>query len=107
VPRSTRRTLFRTQTGNPESELLKLTALASIAFLLLGGHFACAQTNAPIPWQKLGAMASTESVGDGLAISATTFSDANWISMYPSIPGANGLVRAAVVDGSGNLYIGG
>src|SRR5437899_2558943 len=36
-----------------------------------------------------------------------TFSDANWISMNPSIPGADSLVRAAVVDGSGDLYIGG
>src|SRR5688572_13082445 len=35
-----------------------------------------------------------------------TFSDANWISMG-GIPGANGVVRAAVTDGSGNLYIGG
>ncbi|MGH7970073.1 MAG: hypothetical protein ACREIC_15230, partial [Limisphaerales bacterium] len=36
-----------------------------------------------------------------------TFSDANWISMNPGIDGANGGVSAAVVDGSGNLYIGG
>jgi hypothetical protein len=36
-----------------------------------------------------------------------TFSDDNWISMNPSIPGANNSVFAAVVDGSGNLYIGG
>ncbi len=36
-----------------------------------------------------------------------TFSDANWSSMNPSIPGADGGVNAAVVDGSGNLYIGG
>ncbi len=36
-----------------------------------------------------------------------TFSDANWMSMNPSIPGASGPVSAAVVDGSGNLYIGG
>ena len=36
-----------------------------------------------------------------------TFSDANWISMNPSIPGADRDVRAVVVDGSGNLYIGG
>ncbi len=36
-----------------------------------------------------------------------TFSDANWISMNPSIPGAGGTVNAAMVDGSGNLYIGG
>ena len=35
-----------------------------------------------------------------------TFSDANWVSMG-GIPGANGDVYAAVVDGSGNLYIGG
>ena len=35
-----------------------------------------------------------------------TFSDENWISMG-GIPGANSLVRAPVVDGSGNLYIGG
>jgi len=35
------------------------------------------------------------------------FSDANWISMNPSIPGANNPVSAAVVDESGNLYIGG
>src|SRR6266851_8127610 len=36
-----------------------------------------------------------------------TFSDANWISMNPSIPGADSTVYAAVVDVSGNLYIGG
>jgi hypothetical protein len=36
-----------------------------------------------------------------------TFSDANWISMNPSIPGANYNVFATAVDGSGNLYIGG
>jgi hypothetical protein len=35
------------------------------------------------------------------------FSDGNWISMNPSIPGANFVVEATVVDGSGNLYIGG
>ena len=35
-----------------------------------------------------------------------TFSDANWVSMG-GIPGANGGVNAAVIDGSGNLYIGG
>jgi hypothetical protein len=37
---------------------------------------------------------------------AATFSDANWASMG-GYPGANGSVRATVVDGSGNLYIGG
>src|SRR6516225_8517929 len=37
---------------------------------------------------------------------AATFSDANWISMG-GIPGVNGTVNAAVVDGAGNLYIGG
>ena len=35
-----------------------------------------------------------------------TFSDANWVSMG-GFPGANGPVGAAVIDGSGNLYIGG
>src|SRR5262249_38698206 len=40
------------------------------------------------------------------ASSAATFSDANWISMG-GIPGTDGSVGAAVVDGSGNLYIGG
>jgi len=40
-------------------------------------------------------------------LSAGTFTDANWMSMNPSIPGADGYVRAAVVDGAGNLYIGG
>jgi hypothetical protein len=36
-----------------------------------------------------------------------TFSDANWISMNPSIPGADSWISAAVVDDSGSLYIGG
>jgi hypothetical protein len=35
-----------------------------------------------------------------------TFSDDNWVSMG-GLPGAVGLVTAAVVDGAGNLYIGG
>jgi hypothetical protein len=39
--------------------------------------------------------------------SAQTLSDANWISMNPGIPGANGSVSAAVVDASGNLYAAG
>src|SRR5262245_23168378 len=41
-----------------------------------------------------------------LAKADPTFSDANWIGMG-GIPGANGTVNAAVVDGLGNLYIGG
>ena len=36
-----------------------------------------------------------------------TFSDANWVSMNPGIPGASNTVNACVSDGSGNLYIGG
>ena len=36
-----------------------------------------------------------------------TFSDANWISMNPAFPAPDGPVNAAVVDSSGNLYIGG
>lgn len=38
--------------------------------------------------------------------SAGTFTDANWVSMGGE-PGANGDVNATVLDGSGNLYIGG
>src|ERR1043165_4472479 len=41
-----------------------------------------------------------------LCLHAATFSDANWASMG-GYPGANGSLRATVVDGSGNLYIGG
>ena len=37
-----------------------------------------------------------------------TISDANWVSIdNPSIPGVSGFVNAAVLDDSGNLYIGG
>src|SRR5262245_10425708 len=41
-----------------------------------------------------------------LSLNGATFTDANWISMG-GFPGVNGIVYAAVVDGSGNLYIGG
>src|SRR2546421_12416270 len=37
---------------------------------------------------------------------AADFTDANWISMG-GIPGTDGDVKTAVVDDSGNLYIGG
>ncbi|NQX00695.1 hypothetical protein HQ447_08530 [bacterium] len=36
-----------------------------------------------------------------------TFSDADWVSLNPGIPGAISQVNAAVVDAAGNLYIGG
>ena len=36
-----------------------------------------------------------------------TFSDADWVSLNPGIPGANGTVYAIAVDSSGNVYIGG
>ena len=36
-----------------------------------------------------------------------TFSDANWVSLNSGVPGASAIVWAAVIDGSGNLYIGG
>jgi len=36
-----------------------------------------------------------------------TFSDVNWVSINSSIPGADSFVNAAVMDDSGNLYIGG
>ena len=41
-----------------------------------------------------------------LAAADSTFTDANWSSMG-GFPGANEQVFAAVVDGVGNLYIGG
>src|SRR5258708_10082559 len=37
---------------------------------------------------------------------AATFSDANWSSMG-GVPGTDGQVYAAAVDGAGNLYVGG
>jgi hypothetical protein len=36
-----------------------------------------------------------------------TFSDADWVSLNPNLPGANGIVNAVAVDGSGNVYVGG
>src|ERR1035438_8841136 len=36
-----------------------------------------------------------------------TFSDADWVSLNPGISGANYIVHAIEVDGSGNLYVGG
>jgi len=36
-----------------------------------------------------------------------TFSDADWVSLNPGIPGANGRVIAIAVDGSGNVYVAG
>ena len=53
---------------------------------------------------------AAEFIGSGLAFPVRidpTFSDANWVSLNPGIPGTNSAVNAAVVDGSGNLYIGG
>jgi hypothetical protein len=36
-----------------------------------------------------------------------TFSDANWVSLNPGMPGADDTVAAIAVDGSGNVYVGG
>ncbi|GEP46415.1 MBG domain-containing protein [Brevifollis gellanilyticus] len=36
-----------------------------------------------------------------------TFSDADWVSISPGMAGVDGTVSAIVVDGSGNLYVGG
>ena len=36
-----------------------------------------------------------------------TFSDADWVSLNPGIPGANYIVHAVVADGHGNVYVGG
>ena len=41
------------------------------------------------------------------AAADSTFTDANWISLNPSIPGASDQVRAGIADSLGNLYIGG
>jgi trimeric autotransporter adhesin len=38
---------------------------------------------------------------------AATFSDADWVSLNPGIPGANSDVRAIAVDSSGTVYVGG
>jgi len=38
---------------------------------------------------------------------ADTFSDADWVSMNSSLPGANSSVLAVAVDGDGNVYVGG
>ncbi|MEW6158168.1 MAG: hypothetical protein AB1813_12090 [Verrucomicrobiota bacterium] len=38
---------------------------------------------------------------------AATFTDNNWISMNPNLPGADGDVKAAAADTSGNVYVGG
>ena len=36
-----------------------------------------------------------------------TFSDADWVSLNPGLPGANGSVGSIAVDGNGNVYVGG
>ena len=71
---------------------------------------------ADLPWFQTGLLCAVvlgltpaftlagEARDPGDTAPAKAFSDANWISMNPS---ANEAVLAAVVDGSGNLYIGG
>ncbi len=65
---------------------------------------------ARIEVQKPSAFALSVVVNDAAAVYPVridpTFSDANWISMG-GIPSVDDYVFAAVVDGSGNLYIGG
>jgi hypothetical protein len=41
------------------------------------------------------------------ACASATLSDANWVSLVPGIPGANGPVQAFATDSNGNLYVGG
>jgi hypothetical protein len=36
-----------------------------------------------------------------------TFSDADWVSLNPGLPGADGSVSAIAADGRGNVYVGG
>src|SRR5262245_55228866 len=56
-------------------------------------------------WQAEVFCAVVLAAGSSLSFAAT-FTDANWISMG-GIPGTDGQVYAAAVDGSGNLYISG
>src|ERR1043166_5477809 len=42
----------------------------------------------------------------GLRAQVPAFTDANWMSLG-TVPGADGTVRAAVADGTGDVYIGG
>ena len=50
-------------------------------------------------------------VEDGAAVYPVridpTFSDADWVSLNPGMPGANSPVFALAADGSGNVYVGG
>ena len=36
-----------------------------------------------------------------------SFSDADWVSLNPTLPGGNGDIEAVAVDAKGNLYVGG
>jgi hypothetical protein len=49
---------------------------------------------------------ATLGISSSFSLADPTFSDDNWISMG-GIPGTSWIVRAAVEDGAGNLYIGG
>jgi len=53
----------------------------------------------------------TVRVEDGRAVYPVridpTFSDADWVSLNPGIPGANNSITAMVADGAGNVYVGG
>src|SRR6266540_2900115 len=73
---------------------LGIVSSFSLAAVALGSPDT-GETSATIPWSQIGAKVGA------------TFSDANWISMNPRIPGAIGMDTAAVLDVSGNLYIGG
>src|SRR6185369_5954578 len=46
-------------------------------------------------------------VDSSVRMIAGTFSDANWISVNSSLPGADSTIFAAVEDSAGNLYVGG
>jgi len=58
---------------------------------------------APAPLMFLAALALALTV----SARAQTFSDADWVSLNPGMPGANGVVSAMTVDGNGNVYVGG
>src|SRR5262249_9048281 len=58
-------------------------------------------------WFLCAAILGIESSFIFAAAAEPTFSDDHWVTMNPSIPGADGPVYATAVDDWGNLYIGG
>ena len=58
-------------------------------------------------WSVLATVILTLLQASPVCVVASTFSDANWISMNPSIFSTDHSIDATAVDNSENLYIGG